>query len=367
MHISCPHCNAAYNVGPLIKNAVLVCHRCHTEFNMGDEARKQQEQQDAAASGSSLPLFDKLNDDQKPPTDTTDPESVERISEEESRAERLNPTPSIPVPAFLIGEEEYAKEVKEFIEPASTLEETDQANVESSDNSAADSENTKDETIDLQELNETAQDESIETASEETSEETSEVATDTEAEMNNEVMAVSEPLTSAPPVRKEMSIWPWLIIILLIISGTGFWYKQDLWLDHPWVRSVLINLHLPVTVRDKDWVIVPESVQGNWLKRDDGSQVLLIQGRIENRLYCDLAPPKILVRFFDESGITDSLEERVMPITEPPSMEKVKHAPFVTPDLDKVEIEAQGQRGFFLVLESLPEQAADFTLNPLAN
>ncbi|HKI59553.1 MAG TPA: hypothetical protein VKA23_00845, partial [Mariprofundaceae bacterium] len=66
-------------------------------------------------------------------------------------------------------------------------------------------------------------------------------------------------------------------------------------------------------------------------------------------------------------GITDSLEERVMPITEPPSMEKVKHAPFVTPDLDKVAIEAQGQRGFFLVLEALPEQAADFTLNPVAN
>jgi len=316
---------------------------------MGDEVRKQQVQQDAATGDSSLPLFDKLNGDKKASTDTSPPESVEKGSEEVSQAKGSSPTPSIPVPAFLVGEDGYASEIKEFVgEPAPTLEEEAQADVGNSDNIAADSENTQAETVDLQELNEEGQDKSLEIA-------------------NDEVMAVPEPLASTPPVRKEMSIWPWLIIILLIISGAGFWYKQDVWLDHPWVRSVLINLHLPVTVRNKDWVIVPESVQGNWLKRDDGSQILLIQGRIENRLYCDLSPPKILVRFFDESGITDSLEERIMPITEPPSMEKVKHAPFVTPDLDKLAIEAQGQRGFFLVLESLPEQAADFTLNPVAN
>lgn len=213
--------------------------------------------------------------------------------------------------------------------------------------------------------------EPIEEPSNKTSEvqakETSEPLIDHVPEPNDKDMTTSESPDPIPPARNDISIWPWLVVILLIISGAGFWYKQDAWLDHSWVRSVLINLHLPITVRDKDWVIVPESVQGNWLKRDDGSQVLIIQGRIENRLYCELSPPKILVRFFDESGISEPLEERIMPITEPPSMEKVKHAPFVTPGLDLVTVEAQGQRGFFLVLESLPERTADFTLNPIAN
>jgi len=33
MRIVCPECHAAYKVGPLIKNAILVCHRCETEFD----------------------------------------------------------------------------------------------------------------------------------------------------------------------------------------------------------------------------------------------------------------------------------------------------------------------------------------------
>ncbi len=33
MRIVCPECQSAYSVGPLIKNAILVCHRCDTEFD----------------------------------------------------------------------------------------------------------------------------------------------------------------------------------------------------------------------------------------------------------------------------------------------------------------------------------------------
>lgn len=332
MHISCPHCNAAYNVGPIIKNAVLVCHRCHTEFNMGDQAKKQQEEHDATTSESSLPLFDHLSTEQNAKAEKKAVITDTGSSEAPHRTKESGPTSSIPIPAFLAGKHEHTEAMKRFIEP---------------------------EPAGLQELDEES--------GAAPSEITAEASTNSEPVAANEAITPSELQEPIPPSRSDISIWPWLVVILLVISGGGFWYKQDVWLDHPWVRSVLINLHLPVAVRDKDWVIVPESVQGNWLKRDDGSQVLIIQGRIENRLYCELSPPKILVRFFDESGIDDALEERVMPITEPPSMEKVKHAPFDKPELDRVAVEAQGQRGFFLVLESLPEQAADFSLKPVTN
>lgn len=33
MRIVCPECHAAYQVGAMIKNAILVCHRCNTEFD----------------------------------------------------------------------------------------------------------------------------------------------------------------------------------------------------------------------------------------------------------------------------------------------------------------------------------------------
>ncbi len=33
MRIVCPKCHAAYQVDAVIKNAILVCHKCHTEFD----------------------------------------------------------------------------------------------------------------------------------------------------------------------------------------------------------------------------------------------------------------------------------------------------------------------------------------------
>jgi len=44
MRIVCPECHAAYQVGAIIKNAILVCHRCQTEFDtMGNRIVKENE------------------------------------------------------------------------------------------------------------------------------------------------------------------------------------------------------------------------------------------------------------------------------------------------------------------------------------
>jgi len=305
MHITCPHCNAAYEVGPVIKNALLVCYRCHTEFGVDETPVEAKDKTfPTPEQEESLPLFELTENNKSKEFEAAEPSEEQQpeqpVSEEEDRAagpERVA--------------EEYAagKTAVEIKAPAEDSETTDK-----------------------------------------------------------EIAAVTEDdKTPLPPARKNVAIWPWLIFILLIIGGSGFWYKQDVWLDHPWVRSVLINMHLPVEVRDKDWHIVPESVHGQWLTRDDQSRILMIEGRVANRLYCELSPPQIQVRFFDDSGLDKILGEITLAITEPPSIEQVKHAPFETPGIDHVPVEAQGERGFFLVLDSLPERTADFTLTAVAN
>ena len=296
---------------------------------------KQQKAGEEAHAKSSLPLFEHTETDNQ-----SDPKQPEPNQSEPEHPTSQNDE-KVPVPAFLAGSDEYAKEIESFAEPLLHKRAKDEP-------TPADTEEPKSFKASEQE---------VETPPQELGEE--------ERAQPVDEPVIAQPEIPLPPERANISILPWFVVMLLIISGAGFWYKQDVWLDHPWVRSLLINLHMPVEVRNKDWIIAPESVTGNWLKRDDGTQVLVIQGRIENRLYCELSPPKILVQFFDDSGIAESIEARVLPITEPPSMEQVKHAPFVTPELDRVPIEGQGQRGFFLVLESLPEQAADFTLNPI--
>ena len=286
MHITCPHCNAAYEVGPVIKNALLVCYRCHAEFGIDKRQFEAREESSAATKQEeSLPLFEHAEN------------STQGKSEEDEYSEKQLPDDPIPEPKAPRPEPEKV------------------ANRES------------------------------------------------ESEGLNITAAASENDTNPlPPARKTAAIWPWLFFILLIIGGSGFWYKQDVWLDHAWVRSTLINMHLPVEVRDKDWQIVPESVHGQWLTRDDNSSILMIEGRVANRLFCELSPPMIQVNFFDDSGLDRILGETTLPITEPPSIEQVKHAPFEMPNIDRVPVEAQGERGFFLVIDSLPDRTADFTL-----
>ncbi len=343
MHISCPHCNAAYEVGPLIKNAILVCHRCHAEFNMGEEAEKQQ--QENIENKSSLPLFEHSSAQKKAKqkrSDKTGSNTSNAIKKDNDRdSEGIS---VMPVPAFLEGEYRFSRPEKDGSSDRLITQPEKRAA-----RPKPKQEHAKKADIPLEKLRKK------ETVP------VTEATADTEADTNAD--SIAKELTT-PPARKRVTIWPWLVFILLLIGGTGFWYKKDAWLDHPWLRSVFINMHLPVEVRNKDWLIIPDSVQGQWLKRDNNSQVLVIQGRIENRLYCELPPPQILIRFFDDSGIDESLGEKLLTITEPPLIEQIKRAPFVIPPEDKIPVEAQGQRGFILVVESLPERTSDFTLTP---
>ena len=310
MHITCPHCSAAYEVGPVIKNALLVCYRCHTEFSVDETLVEAKNETPATTEQEeSLPLFEHAETSHPEESETDESSKKQRreksVSEEKIRA----PEPE------RAGKKEAVSKTVADIEPAEVKEPVE--------------------------------------GSETTEEEIATVEEDDKAPL--------------PPARKSAVIWPWLIFILLVISGSGVWYKQDVWLDHPWVRSVLINMHLPVEVRDKDWRIVPESVHGQWLTRDDQSRILMIEGRVANRLYCELSPPRIQVHFFDDSGLDQVLGKITLAITEPPGIEQVKHAPFEMPDIDRVPVEAQGERGFFLVLDSLPERTADFTLTAVVN
>ncbi len=304
MHITCPHCSAAYEVGPVIKNALLVCYRCHTEFSVDETPVKvTNEPPVTPEQEASLPLFERAETKSPEADESSKKQRHEKpVSEEKTRAHEPKPEPERAT------ENQAVSKAVADIEPAGIGEPAESSETTEEDNKAA-----------------------------------------------------------LPPARKSVAIWPWLIFILLIIGGSGVWYKQDIWLDHPWVRSMLINMHLPVEVRDKDWRIVPESVHGQWLTRDDQSRILVIEGRVANRLYCELSPPQIQVHFFDDSGLDKVLGKVTLAITEPPGLEQVKHAPFEMPEIDRVPVEAQGERGFFLVLDSLPERTADFTLTAVVN
>ena len=156
------------------------------------------------------------------------------------------------------------------------------------------------------------------------------------------------------PKRSSTRIWPWIVLVLLAIAGLGIWKNQTQWLEHTWIRSVMLKIGMPVKPNPSDWLVVQDHVQNQWVDRQDHSRVLVINGYIQNQLLAEQHTPDLKLSFFDipESG---AISSRIMPITEPPSLPQIRHAPYMPPAHDNIPVSAGGKRAFTLVVENVPE------------
>jgi len=176
----------------------------------------------------------------------------------------------------------------------------------------------------------------------------------------------SIPVEGEVPEQHGTGLWPWFLVVLFFITAAGIWINKDAWLSDPWLRSVLINMDIPLQIRDTDWRIIPDSVHSQWVLRDDGKHVLVIEGRVKNLLQTDLPPPHLRLRLFAADGSGQLLGEQILTITQPPLLGAIRKAPYTPPPPDTVPVTARGERGFILVLEDAPESMGDFTLQPVA-
>lgn len=323
MLIVCPHCQAKYQLDAEIHQAIFVCHRCQTEFGVGISQAEEDASLTHPEISPEMPLFDYqepiADSDQQPETACEDV-----AGEQENPAVTSAFVSNEPLAAATSPE---ANETSEHIATAV-------------DESEADA-----RTVELAEGNTPAADKIVPQA----------------FAANNETEIEEDEAAKAPPTRRQIRLWPWISGILIMLASAGFWMNQDAWLSQPGMRSLLIGMHLD-TAKNSDWKILPKSIEADWLQREDGSQILLIRGRIKNRLYIDQMPPAIRLRFKDANGAQS--DERVLNMTEPPSLFQLEKVPYLAPKKDVFSIAANGQRSFVLVLESWPEFAEDFTLTP---
>ena len=170
-----------------------------------------------------------------------------------------------------------------------------------------------------------------------------------------------------PPQRESVHIWPWFLVMLIIMIGSGFFAQKEKWLDNRWLRSTATNLGLPLEKRDKDWLVLAESIQPEWIIRADNSKALIIRGRLKNLLASDLLPPMIEITFYAASEPARILGTQQLPVTMRPDALSIKQVPFVRPAIDSMPISPLSQREFTLIIESLPDGTGDFTLLPKAN
>lgn len=170
-------------------------------------------------------------------------------------------------------------------------------------------------------------------------------------------------LAGMPPQRQSVHIWPWLLVMLIAITSAGFWMQHEQWLDNRWIRSTLMNLNMPMQQRDKDWSITPESVRPEWVVRSDGSKVLLIHGKLNNLLACELLAPDVEITFYAQNQPDKVLDIQQLPISMRPDEKVIKQIPFIKPEADTMPIGPLSSREFVFVIQSLPGDAGDFTLS----
>jgi len=270
MLVSCPQCKAKYQLAATIKNAILVCHRCGTEFHTEHIEKKP------TIIDNELSLFEYTEVNKKETAIEAEPTQ----------------TPS-------------------DNNPVSPVQQTDK--------------------------------------------------TDADAEPHDlPHIQLSEDL--ALPKRKQTRIWHWLILVLICISLLGIWNNQKLWLAQPWMRSLMMNMQLSVTSSAADWGISKDNLHSQWIDRQNHSRVLFIDGYIQNRLLSEQAPPAIQVSFYDMPN-SHAIQTRIIAITEPPNLPSIRHAPYIAPAIDQIPVSAGGQRAFTLVLENVPEQAREVSIN----
>jgi len=164
------------------------------------------------------------------------------------------------------------------------------------------------------------------------------------------------------PKRKKSSVWPWLTFILLCLTATGAAYEQQAWLQQPWVRTILLQFHYPLTTQSSDWLILKDQSHLQWMDRQDDSRVLLITGAIQNQLFAEQLPPPLQIDFFDAPN-SAPIQSITLPIRLPPNLPQIRHAPYDPPQQDTNPIAAHSSRPFTLVLENIPESTREFSIS----
>ena len=172
---------------------------------------------------------------------------------------------------------------------------------------------------------------------------------------------IDEPLELAAPIRERVHLWPWFFSALLTLTAVSIWTQKEVWLDNRWMRSTLSNLALPLENREKDWLILPQSVRTEWITRDDNSRAMVVSGYIKNLLASSMLYPDIEITFFSNLQPDLTLGKRVLPLTGKPDFKAISQSPYVAPETLKMAKESS-ETEFVMVIESVPDGTGDFTL-----
>ncbi|MDX8389032.1 MAG: hypothetical protein R8M38_00940 [Mariprofundaceae bacterium] len=160
--------------------------------------------------------------------------------------------------------------------------------------------------------------------------------------------------------RHDPKILLWLSAVLLILAFIGIWKHQARWSEQPEFRYLIASLNLPISTHKSDWVT--DNASAEWFIRNDGSPVLVVEGRITRNTAKESPPPHITISARSKDVGRENWKQTIV-ITQPPLTQLIRRAPYIPPPPDLLPLKPGTNRNFILVLESMPPQAATIRLS----
>lgn len=161
-----------------------------------------------------------------------------------------------------------------------------------------------------------------------------------------------DPVVAAPK-KKTHRIWPWIAFILVLLMAAGLWFKKEAWIHQPAVRSALLKVGLSKTASNADWFIDHQSIKMHWQKNNEGKQILIIEGNIDNTLAIPLPLPQFEARFGNPKKAPVLLHS-MLPVYLNDAVNH--HGKENAAWQDQTPVAAHGRRLFILVLRDISPQ-----------
>ncbi|MDQ6950106.1 MAG: hypothetical protein Q9M26_00405 [Mariprofundales bacterium] len=161
------------------------------------------------------------------------------------------------------------------------------------------------------------------------------------------------------PSRRGGRLWPWLLLLLLLISGIGVVLNQQRWLNAPLLLSVRAWW---APQRSLGWEIT--DIEPQWLPRHHAKPLLALTFNLHNHALFRRSPPPLLSTFrtMDSHHIESP---QVVVLMQHLTQKQLMQEPWIPPENDHSDLPANSYRHYSIIFNNAPKllKTIDLSLN----
>jgi len=162
---------------------------------------------------------------------------------------------------------------------------------------------------------------------------------------------------------RHVEMKPWGVGLVVFLALFLVWSAvEDSLLNDPKSRSILMQLNVALPLKYTDWQ-VSGHLRMEWVESNMGRDLLLVKGKISNRLNVKLPLPFIRIRMYAQYDPERLIQEQILPVKMVNKQNILQMSPDKLP-MDLEMMDPLEEREFTLVVENLAYDVGHITMRP---